>query len=296
MRIEHVHPGEPSALAAADPVQRRVDDLAGRALGQGEVGGVARPAEAVVVDVEPAVEPEPPLERHAADEGARREPCSFSIDRDRRQCPASAGIRCDRGRRSRTGRCRSGCWRGTAASGPRARARSRNAVPRAASASRLGVRARPAVAAERVGPERVDGDEEQVLIRPAIDIGPPRPAPVTSQADTRRPKVATANRTTTPWRARGEERKLPVVRDSLTSVPGGRARHAPSRSPGRSSGPSGIRLLPLRHRSSARTGSPSSRCTHRQARHSGGISRRTASMASSTFPSASSAAASSRRR
>ena len=84
VRIEHMDPGEPAALPPADPFQGGVDDFAGRALGEREVGGVAGSPEAVVIDVEPAVEPESPFERHAADERARLEPLRLQQRRERR--------------------------------------------------------------------------------------------------------------------------------------------------------------------------------------------------------------------
>src|SRR5258708_13163696 len=61
VRIEHVDPYEPAALAAANPLQRGGDHFTRRALGKLEVGVVAGAAEAGIVDLEPAAPPPPPL-------------------------------------------------------------------------------------------------------------------------------------------------------------------------------------------------------------------------------------------
>ena len=168
VRIEHVHPGEPAPLAAGDPFQRGVDHFARRALREREIGIVAGAAEAVVVDVEPAVQPEAPFERHAADEGARLEPLVLQHRRDRRHAglqPVAAviadavlvGVGAGEDARMR----RPG-QRGV---------RVREVEPRAARRERVEVRRprRAAVAAHRIRPQRVDGDEEDVLIGPAIE-------------------------------------------------------------------------------------------------------------------------------
>jgi hypothetical protein len=168
VRIEHVDPGEPSPLTPADPFQGGGDDLAGGALGQRKVGRVAGPSEAVVINVEPAVQPEAPLERHAADECARREPLGLQHGGDRRQPrlqPVSAVIADAVFEGIGTGK-------DAGVRGPRQDGvRVCEVEPRSVRRERVEIRRarRAAVAAERVGAQRVDGHEQDVLIRLAIE-------------------------------------------------------------------------------------------------------------------------------
>jgi len=175
MRIENVHPGKPAAWLAAEPRQGRIDDLSGRPFSQGEVGRIAGPTESVIVDVESVCEAKPPLERDATNEGASGESLLLQYRRNRcsarlQAIPAVVAdpmlvrvCSCQDAGMRRTRECR-------------VRVREFETQPYRRKVVQIG-RTRPsAVRAERIRPERIDCDEQQVLVWLALDIGAPRPA------------------------------------------------------------------------------------------------------------------------
>ncbi len=71
MRIVEVRPGEPRALAGADPLRGRPEYSVGPAFDQRHIAVVGPRAVAIVVDVEAVVQPESRVEHERADERAR---------------------------------------------------------------------------------------------------------------------------------------------------------------------------------------------------------------------------------
>ena len=178
--IEDVHPLEERrawlALLVGEPRARERHDGRRRALGHDELGRLARLAEPVVVDVEAGVQPEARVQRKRADEGARRVAGLLEQRGDRRRARGEpvaavlahavlvrvfarqdAGVRGQRERRLRVREGEAHAFRGE----PVERGRARGA----------------AVAAERVGAERVDRDEQDVLARNRPEIGLRGPPP-----------------------------------------------------------------------------------------------------------------------
>ena len=104
VRIEYVDPGKPFRLAAgSNPVPGERDDNARRPFGHHKFRRRAGFTEAVVVDVESLVQPEPGVHRKRADERAGRVPGPPS-ERSRSSARRHRGdIRCFPGRRARTG-------------------------------------------------------------------------------------------------------------------------------------------------------------------------------------------------
>ena len=175
VRIVEVHPGEGGpAVAVPHPLAGGGDGRGRGALGQQERRGRAAVREGVVVDVEPAVQPESRVQRERAHERAG----------------AIAALLQARGQR---GRARGEAEAGVVAHAVLERIAAREDVRvRRQGHDVVGVRAlephalrrqpvdpgrprpRVPVGAQRVRPQRVDGDQEDVEARFAADL--PRPA------------------------------------------------------------------------------------------------------------------------
>jgi hypothetical protein len=163
MRLVDVHPGEPAALLPRDPGAGARDDDAGRPLRNHKLPAGRDRVEPAVVGIEAGRQTKARIERKCADERGCREAGRFQPRRDRfgalRQAIAAvipdpvleriraredAGVRGQRDDGVRVSK-------GEADTGSRQRIDVRR--PR-----------RAPVAAERVGAQRVDGDEQHVLL------------------------------------------------------------------------------------------------------------------------------------
>ena len=165
-----MHPGEPSAWLAAEPREGRIDDLSGRPFRQGEVGRIARPTEPVIVDVESVCQAKPPLEGDATNEGSSGESLLFQQRRNRRgaRLQAIPAVVADP-MLVRVCSCQDAGMRGTREC--RVRVREFETQPYRRKVIQIGRTRPPAVRAERIRPERIDCDEQQVLVWLALDIG-----------------------------------------------------------------------------------------------------------------------------
>jgi hypothetical protein len=173
MRIEHVDPGEEVRGLASDPVEGARDDEIRGTLGHRDLDRAPLLGHLIVVDVEPRREAEALGEREAADEGAGREPARLEPGRQRRRAgphpePAVVAHPVLVGKQSaengRVGRQR---HHGVRVGERKARAAGGEAVH----VRRL---RRSAVRRQRVGPQRVNRDEKDVLIRRRFEHEPAR--------------------------------------------------------------------------------------------------------------------------
>ena len=130
---------------------------------------------AVIVDVESVCQAKPPFERDATNEGSSGESLLLQQRRDRRgaRLQAIAAVVAD-AMLVRVCSCQDAGMRGTREY--RVRVREFETQPYRREVVQIGRARRPAVRAERIRPERIDCDEQQVLIWLALDIGAPRPA------------------------------------------------------------------------------------------------------------------------
>ncbi len=155
----------------ADPVERGRDDRVGAALRQREVDGAAGFADPVVVDVEAGVQTEALIEREPADERAGREAERLQPRRQR------VGLRLDPIAVVVADAVLVGIGAGQDAGVRRQRddgVRVREGEARAARGERVEVRraGAAAVGRQRIGAQRVDGDEEDVAVRIGRDDEP----------------------------------------------------------------------------------------------------------------------------
>ena len=165
MGVVEMHPGEPRCLGCADPSLCRSDHGVGATLELGEAQDAALLAVVVVVDVEPAVQPESGIENESADESAalitramkrRREGGNGSVQPKRAVIVDSVPGRIERGE---YGAVRGKSERNVGKDPLEANPLARKPI-QMGSESRL-----RAIASEPVEPERVQGYEEQVSAR-----------------------------------------------------------------------------------------------------------------------------------
>ena len=164
VRIEDVHPGEPLAVLAADPVECRRNRFIGATLGHDELRGLADFADAIVVCAESRVEPVPLVEGIGAHERAGREI----------ECLQTGGKRGLTGTHPEPAVVTDAVFVRIAARENRRMRRQREhrvsmrePEPRAVrrEAIEMGRRGAPTVRSERITPQRIDGDDEHVAVR-----------------------------------------------------------------------------------------------------------------------------------
>lgn len=192
MRVEDVHPREPVGLSRLEPREHVRHDRVGRPLGQHELRRLGDVVQPVVVEIESGAEAELAVERIARDECCRREPLLLQQRgrRHRAGRDAEAAVVADavlervlarqdaHVRRQREHRVRVGELEAHAP------------ACEAVEVRRIGG---AAVGMQRVGPQRVDGDEQDVLIQGS---GGTRPASGgrTTTSPRRRPPPARRGR------------------------------------------------------------------------------------------------------
>ena len=136
------------------------DRLRPRPLRHRKAAVVSVPAEPVVVDVEAAVQAEARVEGEGAHERARPLAAALQQRGERRLESRGSGSRCCRARRAPAGSGRRAGSRGTGGSPRCGRAPRSKRTPASARRSIHGVSRLPAVAAERVGAQGVDRDQQ----------------------------------------------------------------------------------------------------------------------------------------
>ena len=161
--IVDVHPREPPAALCRQPLQRRADDLVGATLAERELGGARHLVQPVVVNTETGVQAELRVERERADERAGREPLGAQARGERLGAgghPEAAVVANAMLKGIQAGQ--DADVRGQRDDGMRMR----EVVADAIGGQGVEVRRRgaPPVGAKRVGPQRVDRDEQHVLI------------------------------------------------------------------------------------------------------------------------------------
>ena len=169
VRIEHVHPGEEAIRGLADPVDRTRDDLVTSAFRHREADVSLELGDLIVVHVEPRREPEALRQRKPADERARGKARRLKArgERGRAILDAKAAVVAHamlvRQPAGEDGGVRRKRHDGV-------RVREREARPARGEPVEVRRLRAPTVRTERIGPERVDGHEQDVLIGVRLDL------------------------------------------------------------------------------------------------------------------------------